>query len=72
MGLNLRQFLVFCCEQLDLHYNHIMEAKKQGNKSLERYHIARLLSYKEVIDQAEERGLIPKEKRKRNEQSRSK
>jgi hypothetical protein len=67
-GMNLHDYILFLCEQYDKYFELSVETKKKGLKEHSRWYMARMLSFLEVIEEAERCGLIPKEKRTKHEQ----
>lgn len=67
-GMNLNEYIHFLYEQYDKYLDLSRETRKKGLKEHSRWYMARMLSFLEVIEEAERCGLIPKEKRIKHEQ----
>jgi hypothetical protein len=70
--MNLREYLQWIQEQYDKYREYSIELNKKGLLKHEQWYLARMLSFKETLDEAERCGLLAKLKENDHEQKGSK
>lgn len=66
--MNLREYLQFLQEQYDKYHAYAVDMNKKGKLKHEQWFLARMLTFKETLDEAERCGLLAKLKEQEHEQ----